>query len=81
MPYNPGMPIYEFRCAACGEQFEIISSLAERDESAVCPSCGGRDVSQVLGGFTVGISRTRLNPGVFERATGKPPEYKPPAGG
>ena len=63
MPYNRGMPIYEFQCAACGERFEILSSLAERDEKAVCPSCGGHDVSQVLGGFTVGISRTRLNPG------------------
>jgi putative FmdB family regulatory protein len=81
MPYNPGMPLYEFRCAACGEHFEILSTLAERDEKAVCPSCGGRDVSQVLGGFTVGIARTRLNPGVFERTKGQAPKYKPPAGG
>ena len=81
MPYNRGMPIYEFQCAACGERFEILSSLADRDEKAVCPACGGHDVSQVLGGFTVGISRTRLNPGVFERKKGKAPEYKPPAGG
>ena len=81
MPYNPVMPLYEFRCASCGERFEIISSDAERDENAVCPSCGGRDVSQVFGGFTVGISRTRLNPGVFEHKKGKPTEYKPPLGG
>ena len=81
MPYNPGMPIYEFQCTACGERFEILSSFADRDEKAVCPECGGRDVSQVLGGFRVGISRTRLNPGVFERKNGKAPEYKPPAGG
>ncbi len=44
------------------------------------PSCGGRKVSQVFGGFTVGISRTRLNPGVFERKKGEAPKYKPPAG-
>ena len=81
MPYNPGVAIYGFRCAACGEHFEILSTLAERDEKAVCPSCGGCDVSLVLGGFTVGISRTRLNPGVFERKKGQAPEYKPPAGG
>jgi putative FmdB family regulatory protein len=74
------MPVYEFNCAQCGEHFEIISSYADRDDKAVCPSCGGRDVAQVLGGFTVGISRTRLNPGVFERKKGEAPKYKPPAG-
>ncbi len=75
------MPLYEFQCASCGERFEIVSSHAEREENAVCPACGGRDVSQVFGGFTIGISRTKLNPGVFERKKGKAPEYKPPAGG
>jgi putative FmdB family regulatory protein len=75
------MPVYEFQCAACGERFEILCGLAERDEKAVCPSCDGRDVTQVLAGFRVGISRTRLNPGHFERKKGQAPEYKPPAGG
>ncbi len=75
------MPVYEFLCASCGERFEIVASLAERDEKAVCPSCGGHDVAQQFGGFKVGISRTRLNPGVFERKKGNAPEYKPPAGG
>jgi putative FmdB family regulatory protein len=75
------MPVYEFQCSACGERFEILCGLAERDAMAVCPSCGGRDVAQVLGGFKVGISRTRLNPGHFERQKGQTPEYKPPPGG
>jgi putative FmdB family regulatory protein len=75
------MPVYEYQCAACGERFEILCGLAERDEKAVCPSCGGRDVTQVLGGFRVGISRTRLNPGHFERKKGQAPGYKPPSGG
>jgi putative FmdB family regulatory protein len=74
------MPIYEYQCAKCGERFEIVSSLSERDEKAVCPACGGREVSQVFGGFRVGISRTRFNPGVFERKKGQAPKYKPPAG-
>jgi putative FmdB family regulatory protein len=38
------MPVYEFRCGACGETFEIISSLADREAKAVCPACGDRDV-------------------------------------
>lgn len=75
------MPLYEFRCLSCGERFEILCGHAEREEKAVCPSCGGRDVEHVLGGFTVGISRTRLNPGVFERKKNQAPVYKPPPEG
>ena len=71
MPYNPVMPLYEFTCASCGERFEFISSDADRDENAVCPSCGGRDVSRVFSGFTVGISRTRLNPGRLRTQEGQ----------
>lgn len=73
------MPVYEFRCAECDERFEIVCGLAELDEKAVCPACASRDVARVYGSFAVGISRTRLNPGVFERSRGKPPAYKPPA--
>jgi len=75
------MPVYEFTCSGCGERFEIVCSLADREDKAVCPRCGGREVARVYGGFKVGISRTRLNPGHFERKKGKAPEYKPPADG
>jgi putative FmdB family regulatory protein len=75
------MPLYEYDCKKCGERFEIISSLADRDANAVCPVCGEREVTPVLGGFRVGISRTKLNPGTFERKSGARPHYKPPAGG
>jgi len=75
------MPVYEYHCASCDERFEIVSSLAEREANAVCPVCGGRAVTPVFGGFRVGISRSRLNPGHFERKKGQAPTYKPPAGG
>jgi putative FmdB family regulatory protein len=42
------MPTYEFRCKECGEQFEIECHMDEREEKAVCPKCGGRDVESVL---------------------------------
>ena len=75
------MPIYEYTCAKCGERFEIVSSHAERGEKAVCPACGGREVTQVFGGFKVGISRTKLNPGTFERTRHERPKYHPPKKG
>lgn len=32
------MPLYEFRCDACGE-FEIWRSMAEASQPAHCPEC------------------------------------------
>ena len=61
------MPVYEFKCNACDETFEIISSLAERDDKAVCPACGGRDVKPVFSSVSLGGSRSSVNPGVFVR--------------
>ncbi|MEI6724697.1 MAG: zinc ribbon domain-containing protein [Actinomycetes bacterium] len=69
------MPVYEFTCDACGETFEIISSLADRDEKAVCPACGGREVKAVFSSVSLGGSRSSVNPGVFVRPNG--PGAKP----
>ena len=72
------MPVYEFKCEACGETFEIISSLADRDEKAVCPSCGGRNVTPVFSSVNLGGLRSSLNPGVFVRpdSPGSKPYHK-----
>ena len=34
------MPIYEYYCAACGQDFEIIRSVSQMDEPANCTNCG-----------------------------------------
>ena len=36
------MPLYEFSCAKCGEQFEelVMSSKPEAIAKVVCPECG-----------------------------------------
>ena len=35
------MPFYTFQCNACGEQFEVNCTIAEKDSgSIVCPKCG-----------------------------------------
>ena len=33
------MPLYEYRCTACGHRFELLRSISQRDE-AVCEKCG-----------------------------------------
>jgi putative FmdB family regulatory protein len=71
------MPLYEYRCTACGETFEIVSSLAERDQKAVCPACGGRDPARVFSPITLAGRRTSINPENFARPRGPVTSPKP----
>ena len=34
------MPLYEYECAACGHQFEVIRKFSDPPEDK-CPNCGG----------------------------------------
>lgn len=65
------MPTYEYRCGKCGEAFEVVCSIAEREDEAVCPACGARDVKQVFGAISFSGHRTEINPGHFERPKGR----------
>ncbi|HEY8765090.1 MAG TPA: zinc ribbon domain-containing protein [Solirubrobacteraceae bacterium] len=50
------MPLYDFRCRACGERFE---ALAAPSEAPACTACGAQDVERLFtpfaGPFTVGL--------------------------
>ena len=50
------MPLYDFRCAGCGERFE---ARVAHGEQPPCPACGQRDGERMLSGFagpfTVGM--------------------------
>ena len=35
------MPIYEFKCGACGKEFEKLCAVG-KDRRIQCPECGGR---------------------------------------
>ncbi len=34
------MPIYEYRCQACGKKFEKLVRMSVRDKDIECPACG-----------------------------------------
>jgi putative FmdB family regulatory protein len=51
------MPTYDFRCETCGHEFELMTSIAERDRKAVCPNCGSRHVKTVIRAFAIGLPR------------------------
>jgi len=41
------MPLYEYRCDACGHQFEKIQRFSD-DPISVCPNCGAGPVVKLL---------------------------------
>jgi putative FmdB family regulatory protein len=50
------MPIFEFRCRQCANQFE---ALVRGTTTAACPSCQSDDVEKLLSSFAVSGDGTR----------------------
>ncbi len=50
------MPIYEYRCASCGHEFEELTSIGAA--APPCPSCAGAS-ERLLSGLTMG-RKTRV---------------------
>ena len=48
------MPIYEFRCTECGNEFETL--LLRRSDRAVCEQCGSEALERMLSAHAVGSS-------------------------
>ena len=44
------MPLYEYRCAGCGHEFEALVP-AGRADGASCPACGQGEVRRLLSMF------------------------------
>jgi putative FmdB family regulatory protein len=47
------MPLFEYRCADCGHQFEF---LTRGDAAPACPKCESRSLEKQLSVFAVGAS-------------------------
>jgi putative FmdB family regulatory protein len=46
------MPLYDFRCRACGREFEALVRPHDA-EGVACPECRAADVEQLLSTFAV----------------------------
>jgi putative FmdB family regulatory protein len=44
---EPAMPIYEYRCTACGHELEALQKLADSPLKD-CPSCGQKRLSKLV---------------------------------
>jgi len=50
------MPLYEYRCRACGERFEILQRMGDGAEGLECPRCGARQAEKQLSTFAAATS-------------------------
>lgn len=49
------MPLYEFKCRTCGNNFEDLIRNAADEASASCPACGAKDVQRLLSATALGF--------------------------
>ena len=65
------MPLYEYRCQACGDTFETIRGLNDKDEDVECPKCGAKKAEKLMSacctpkGSSSGSSTSSCGPGTF----------------
>jgi|GEM_PF-3689638 len=55
------MLICFYQCRACGLEFDIMLSLGEVEENAVCPRCGNRDTKKTAA-IAASCSGTQTSP-------------------
>ena len=78
------MPTYEYACAKCGHQFEVVQSFSDAPIS-ICPECGGevKKIYSNIGvvfkgaGFYKNDSRKESKKVETPKTETKKPESKP----
>jgi len=53
------MPLFDFRCRSCGEEFE---ALVRPPVGPACPSCAATDLERLLSGFSFSVRSNGLSP-------------------
>lgn len=45
------MPLYDFACPQCGQQFTLRRKFSEMDDPAPCPECGAVETKRLISVF------------------------------
>src|SRR3954464_9239671 len=72
------MPIYEYRCAACGHQDEHLQKVSDAP-LAVCPACGKRKYQKQLSAAGFQLKGTGWDATDFKGSAKKAADKKPDA--
>jgi len=59
------VPLYEYRCGQCENQFEATQSVYTRVEDTECPHCHARQATRLMSSFSSTVSGDR-KPGFTE---------------
>jgi putative FmdB family regulatory protein len=74
------MPIYEFRCARCGELSEVVQRVGERPPP--CPKCGSKRMARAVSRTSFQLKGGGWYADLYASKKEKPaPGAKPGAGG
>ncbi|MBI4682841.1 MAG: zinc ribbon domain-containing protein [Nitrospirae bacterium] len=46
------MPVYEYICLKCNENFALLQSLYPSERNTECPKCSSTEVKKVLSSFS-----------------------------
>ena len=55
------MPLYDFRCKACGEAFAALVRLARNGGDAPLPACASADLERLVSGFSFSVRSDGLS--------------------
>ena len=47
------MPIYEYRCTRCGQEFSSLILKSSDEDEMRCKTCGAKDLSRLLSRFAI----------------------------
>jgi putative FmdB family regulatory protein len=53
------MPLFDFRCRACGQEFEM---LVRPPAEPACPGCASPDLERLITGFSFSVRSGGLSP-------------------
>ncbi len=56
------MPMYEYMCVVCGNEFELLASFSKADAAQICPKCGSDQSRRQLSAFAFGGGNKSASP-------------------
>ncbi|MBI2854806.1 MAG: hypothetical protein HYX87_07815 [Chloroflexi bacterium] len=69
------MPIYEFRCRACGKKSTFLTRSVNQPLRPVCSYCDGSDMERLIGSFAYHKSMQTIHEESGEPTMNAGPEY------
>lgn len=54
------MPFYDLKCAKCGDEFNIMASISQKENGLIkCPNCGNTNLETVFKNINIIKSRSK----------------------